>query len=543
MNMHVPPRPGLWLTLALLAILSIATWARFQGIDFGLPSMYDRDEPLFVMKGLYLLREGTFNPAWFGHPATTTIYALAIIDVALIGLGHVLGWWGDTAGFARAIYANPGLVFLPNRWFIAACGVACVALTYVLGRKLAGHRVGLLAAALLAICPLHIEYSQIIRTDMHATVFMLACLIFTVDIAEHGRRRDYALVAIMAGLAVATKWPAGLIIVAPLATVLLMPGVDLRRRLLNCFALGAGCLVTLFVVSPFLLLDYQTVLTNLAGESRPVHLGATGGGILSNMAWYITDPLSRTFGWAGVLLSLGGMIFAAVRLPQTRAALVLPSVAFFILISSQSLVWARWTVPLLPLAALSIAIVIAAIATALPGRLARGAVPAALIALLILPMAVTAREQAAERRNDTRRQAVEWARTHIPRSQSVVLETLLFEMLHDGWRFRYPIGALGCVDVDAMLDRRIDYELVERAQRGRAMINLGTIDPKKVATCRADYAIITERDRYAAEASGWDAQLSIYDALLVDAKQVALFKPRRGAVGGPVVRIFRLPPA
>ena len=159
---------------ALGAILLVALGWRLHNIGFGLPSMYDPDEPIFMIMALKLLTEGTLNPGWFGHPGSTTIYLVALIDAAVAGSGIISGRYADVGAFAHAAYADPALLFVPARVAMALLGTLCVWLTYLLGKRLHGTATGLVGAVLLAMNGLHIAWSQVIRTDIHASVFMLA---------------------------------------------------------------------------------------------------------------------------------------------------------------------------------------------------------------------------------------------------------------------------------------------------------------------------------------------------------------------------------
>ncbi len=527
--------------VVLIAILFLALFLRLDSVGFGLPSMYDRDEPLFVMNAIRLLKDATLNPRWFGHPATTTFYGLALVDLSIIAVGFVAGWWHDSSEFAAAIYADPGIIFLANRLFIVACGVVSVWLTYLIGRRLADARTGAIAALLLAVCPLHVEYSQIIRTDVQASAFMLAAIVFTLAMIDNGHRRDRLLAAMMVGLACATKWPAVLIGVAPFAACFMLPGLSRSAQARCALSVVVVAMATLFITSPFLLLDYRTVMANLTNEARPEHLGATGGDVWFNLNWYVHGPLARAFGAAGLVFAALGMVFAIARYRRALPTIVLGSAIFFVLIATRSLVWPRWAVPLLPFIALFVAIAIREIASGAQRLVPTWAGSLILALAVALPMTATTRADAVERANDTRGLAVNWIRAHVPRDRSIVLEALLFELLHGGWRFRYPVGALGCVDVAATLAGRIDFPTVERAQKGRTQINLGTIDPAKVDSCHADYAIVSELDRFAAEAPKWIAERGIYAALLRGATPLVTFRPVPGRIGGPVVRIYRLP--
>jgi 4-amino-4-deoxy-L-arabinose transferase-like glycosyltransferase len=62
------------------------------------------------------------------------------------------------------------------RWLSVLLGVAAVAAVFALGNALAGRTTGLLAALFLALCPLHVWYSQEIR--MYALQTLLVCLSF-----------------------------------------------------------------------------------------------------------------------------------------------------------------------------------------------------------------------------------------------------------------------------------------------------------------------------------------------------------------------------
>ncbi|MDB5694644.1 MAG: hypothetical protein JWN21_187 [Sphingomonas bacterium] len=529
-------------------VLLLALLLRLRGLDFGLPALYDPDEPIFVLPGLKLLRDGTLNPSWFGHPGTQTIYALALVDIIVFAWHHyVTGTLADTAAFGRAIYTDPTIVFLPGRWFILFCGLATIALTFVLGRRLFDARVGLLAAALLAIDPIHIRYSQIIRTDMHATVFMLLVLLAATALATHGKRRHYVLAGVALGFAVATKWPAGAAAISVVgAAGLRWVNVPTERGQIvrGLFWFGIAALVGLFVASPYLFIDVTTVLDNLSAEKRPLHLGATGGGLFFNMAWYVTEPLRLALGVAGLALAAVGCWLGARRSPIFGAVVGTTAAAVFVSISAQGLIWERWAVPLLPLLTIALAVAIVAVAGLAKARAGqRGLILAAAVLSIavVLPLARTGHAQAAERATDTRRLATDWARTRIAPGSSVAIEYLAFDVLSQPWRFVYPAGDDGCVDVRANLTGQIRISKVGKMKGARAVMNLSNVAPALLDTCRADWLIIANWDRYVAEAARYPDELAGYRRLIAGGTLAATFRPDPGRIGGPVVRVVRLP--
>lgn len=540
--MTTPPRPDRndavaspLEKLALLAVIAAAAWLRLDGVAFGLPALNDPDEPLFMMTAFDMLRNGTLNPGWFGHPGTITLYCLALVMLGVGALGLLTGRFDSVDGFAAAVFADPSIVFLPARLFIVACGVGCVLLTYMIGRRLWGPRAGLFAAAILSANALHIEYSQVIRTDMQASVFMLLCVLQSLAIFERGRWRNYVIAGVLVGLACVTKWPAVAIVLGPLCAGLA------RREYRRAAVLPVIAVATLLVVSPFLLLDRAAVLRDLAGEARATHPGATGDGLLGNLLAYADGPLLASFGALGLVLVAVGLIGAARD--RRWLAAVAPGFALFALtISAQHLIWDRWLVPLLPFLALAagwtlwrLPGLLAARIGKLGGRVAVGL----LAAILLVPMLVQTHAKATERANDTRQVASAWVRSHVPPGQSVVLEHGALDLLGGPWKLRFPLGSAGCIDPGEVLSSRISARQVEQRRTGRAVVDLGHLDPEQVPGCRADYAVLTHLARYQAEAAAYPEPLRRYEELLAGSELVARIEPRAGERGGPVVLIYR----
>lgn len=530
--------------LALGAILIVAAAIRLASIRFGLPALHDPDELMFELGAVKMLRETTLNPGWFGHPATTVMYALAALNTAIFLLGLAMGWFRDAADFGHAIYQDPSWVILPGRMMMTLFGLGTIALTWRLGTRLAGRRAGFIAAALLALSPLHVAYSQIIRSDMLATLFMLAAMLCAVSFAERGQRRDMVLAAIWSGLAIATKWPFALSFLAIAGAQFARwrdENATPRAAMLQLTLAGAITLVTLLAASPYLLLDYPTVLSNLHGEARTHHLGATGSGPIGNAWWYLSGALAKALGWAALALALSGLV-----LPQSRR-LFLPlcgsvMIAFFILISFQHLVWERWALPMLPVAAVAAGIAGAALlrgARTRAGKAGMIALAGGGAAILAAPPLATSFREGRERLNDTRTLASDWARRHVPAGSTVMVEHFAFDLLRQPWRFIFPTGPAGCVDARALLQGKVRYASVEAMRQGRSNVDYGSVTAQGAPSCKADFAILTQYDRYAREAALFPREYAAYRRLLAAGDIVATIQPEPGRIGGRTVRIVR----
>ena len=102
-------------SVGLAMILLVAAYFRLHNIDFGLPSLWDDDEPFFLMHGLKLLKAQTLNPGWFGHPGSTTIYLIGLCTMLVYGIGWLAGAWTTSNEFLTAIYADPALIMVSLR--------------------------------------------------------------------------------------------------------------------------------------------------------------------------------------------------------------------------------------------------------------------------------------------------------------------------------------------------------------------------------------------------------------------------------------------
>lgn len=103
---------------------------------------------------------------WFARQPLGDMLRLTALDIHPPLYYAWLGAWSQVFG--------PGPVAL--RWFSVLAGVAAVPLIYLTGLWLAGRRVGLAAAVLLAINPLHIYYSQEVRMYALVTLWSLLAL-------------------------------------------------------------------------------------------------------------------------------------------------------------------------------------------------------------------------------------------------------------------------------------------------------------------------------------------------------------------------------
>jgi hypothetical protein len=537
---------------AALAALGTGVLLRLVGVDWGLPFIYDPDEPDFVGRAVRMLATGDLDPGWFGHPGTTTIYSF------LLAIG---GWvLASGQGLAAALdrYAvEPSPFFLVARLTVVAFAAGALALTWQLARRAAAARdedagssaamlAGLLALALLAVAPLHTQFSRNARPDIQMGFFVLASLLAAAAVARQGRWRDYLLAGGWLGLAVATKYPA--LLFAPV--IALAHGFNQhdhgRRPWQQAERLAGAALATvagLALGSPWLLASPAVVLQNLAFESRSYHLSGTSAGFWSSLTWYLAGTLRTELGWVGSALALaGGAVVlrppGAGGSPHRAGQLVLAALVIFVpAMAALSLRWDRWMLPVVPLACVLAGVGAAGLWRLVTTRFeaaGRRLVAVALALLAVAAVAGPARESLpwtmASARGDSRNAAHAWVLENVPAGSRILVEAYapqlpaarfrlygvnrgrILPMPDGGRRYAVPLGIIGTLQ-----------------------------DPAELDAWSIDYVVIANHyDRRLAEPARYAREIALYEAIM--ARGIPVFAADAApwqAIGLPV-RIYRL---
>ena len=526
-----------WLLLALL----LAGLLRGHGIGQGLPGLYDPDEPLFIINAIELLAKQTLMPGWFGHPGISTLYLLAACDLLVFLGGRAAGLWATTGEFATQLYADPSAIVLAGRTAIVALSLAVMATTARLGARLGDAPAGLVAAMLLAASPLHSEISSLVRTDIMVSLFSLLAMLASVSVAQHGRRRDLIVAGLWMGTAVSTKWPGAVLALAPLAAWLWAWRQDRRHWLLGTLLLGGAMLVAMAVLMPPLWLRPLDVWAALINEVQPAHVGATGGNWLDKFLWYLAVLWDRGLGWAALLIPVGAALAMQRRAMPVVLILLLPTVALLALLCSQTNVWQRWLVLPMPMLSLLAGLALSAVARAVRGARSGWLVAAAGTALSI-PLAWSAWQDGTARGNPTQARAVAFMLNNVPAGSRITVEMLAFPLLKGNWSIRYPFGPVGCVDGRALLAGKVNYDDAAGAQKGKQKLVLGTINPARIASCWADYAIIHDADRWLNEASRYPQEAAVYRAFIDGGTIIGDYRAIHGVSAGPRTLVIKLRP-
>jgi Dolichyl-phosphate-mannose-protein mannosyltransferase len=483
-----------WVWIGLAVVLTGGLGLRLWGVRQGLPFAYNADEAdHFVPHAVEMFREGTLNPHYFANPPAFTyllhyLYALS---------------YGGAGGVVHAYAAHPGDLYTLARIAAALLGTLAIWLLYLTGSRLFGRAAGLLAAAVESVAFLPVFYAHLALNDVPTLAPATLSLLGSAGVLRKGRLRDHVIAGIGLGLACATKYTAGIVVLPYVAAVIArlldsrrqkpaagpsegahtdpaqepsegartVPGAPTARArtgrartLVGVAILLLFALAAFLIANPYSLLDYSSFHRELAHQSSlsaeaQGKLGAPKDGGLLYYLWSLTWGL----GWVPALGALAGAIAVWFRDRRTAWILVPTPLLYLAFMGTQGRYFGRWLMPVLPILCLlaafaavqTFAVVARPAASGRTGRWWLGLEPgrrrpsrippssyAALLVLALIAQGLvySIHSGLVLSRADTRTLTREWMVANIPRGAKVVVEPVS----PNQWAFEERGSPPGC---------------------------------------------------------------------------------------------------
>jgi 4-amino-4-deoxy-L-arabinose transferase-like glycosyltransferase len=289
------------------------------------------------------------------------------------------------------------------------------------------------AAAIMAVAFLPVFYSHLALNDVPTLAPVALSLYGTAGVIRYGRRRDYVIAGVGVGLAAATKYTGGVVVVCLLVAAFQDAftgrAVHSVRRLI---AAGVLAVLAFALANPYAVLHFGefwkglTEQASLAAGQDPVKLGSHGNGV----AYYLWT-LTWGFGWVPAVAAVAGALILLVRRRIGMALVLIPApIAFTIFMGGQQRFFGRWLMPIFPLLALLAAYGAVELLRwrlgSTAGRM-RVLLVAGLAGVLLFGQSVAAavHNDAVLSRPDTRNLLRAWMVGHVPAAAKVVLEPLV----------------------------------------------------------------------------------------------------------------------
>jgi hypothetical protein len=404
-----------WL-VAVAVLLAGALALRVWGHRHGLPFVYNADENAhFVARAIGMFGH-SYNPHYFINPPGFT-YVLHVL--------FAVRWGADEVQATLA--ADPGAVFGLARLAAAVLGTLAVGILLWAGTRLFDRATGWLAGALLAVAFLPVHYSHLALNDVPTLAALAVALLGSAGILRRGRPIDYLVAGAGLGLAAATKYTAGIVVLTIVVAALGSVARGWRVRGLAVAALTAAA--AFLVANPFALLDLDAFLGGLSDQSSASNDGGGKLGIThdSGIAYYLWT-LTWGMGWIPLAAAAGGAVALLARDRHAALMLLVPVVVFVLFMGVQDRYFARWLLPVYPLLALLAAHGAVSLARIVsrraPRRLAWAPAVLAAVALCAQSLVHSIHNDLVLSREDTRQLARDWMVANVPAGAKVVVEPI-----------------------------------------------------------------------------------------------------------------------
>jgi hypothetical protein len=342
----------------------------------------------------------------------------------------------SAASFEQRMEARPAGIFLAAR--IASVAVALVSLWWIYGLGIAvgGRSAGLLAAAYVAVMPVHVSISQrVFDPNLLSFAFITAAALSMLRAVRSLSIRDSVIAGVLVGLGGASKY-LPFVMLAPLVLAHVQRsrearGLQIRWRPLG-LAIGAA-VIAFALTSPFTILDAQK-LADMREQS--LRLRSEWAGLsspLGTLGSYLVQTMPEMMTWPGYLLALAG---AGLLLRRGREGVVLLTgpILFFIGLGTLGQAQPRFVVPIVGILAVASAFAVIAIGERVRGaagqRIKKWLVPAATAAIVVWGLTDAASTRARLALPDSRHVAHAWVVQSIPLRVPLALDTYGPVVLH-----------------------------------------------------------------------------------------------------------------
>ncbi|MDO8499689.1 MAG: hypothetical protein Q7S66_03440 [bacterium] len=409
--------------LPLAVILGFAAILRFVGLDYGLPLWLVGDEVSHIFGALKMLELKTLLPAlhlndfagvFYYTPYLSYLYLLPFLFAA--GIKFIL-FSGSISEFKNFLIVDPSIFFVAARAVSAVFGVATVWIVYQAGYQLfLQKRVALLSALFLAFSFLHVNYSHWARHWVAVTgFFALGIYVLANRSLSVGYR--YMLVAAIIGVGMGFNVQVLLFGVYTLIWWFLFDREPILRLLIRSWFWKAVAIFSALFGTGFLLWPRGYGFLLLAKNINPAIGGGRSLAGFLEIYWFYLSDFIKTEPVFLIFIVVG---MAALCWSYRRLAVVLGGFSFLYIAAFYFMFEHvdRFILALYPIAAVLAGYGLSQVLDFVRSRRVAWATIIVVAVLLFIPVA---RYDYLLVKNDTRTQAINWAKNNLSAGAKVMV--------------------------------------------------------------------------------------------------------------------------
>lgn len=495
---------GEW--IAIILIVAVAFSIRCYGLNFGLPGYFHPDETPKINAISRMITAGNLNPKYFLHPSLLLYSTLGMYKLFdLFGYSGEIHVVGRLAGRTVSMLAGTGTIFV----------------LFLVGRRLFTPFVGLLAAAMLAVFPLHITSSRYLKEDALMTFLAMLVALMVIKAVQTGKGKHLFFGAAFAGLAFGTKYTGCLTAMFVAAAPWLRSrSIAPDPKLFKAAFLSGGIFILFFLIAtPYSVLDFPTFLGGISNERKHMIRGHTVAIDAWSQLWmyHLWRSIFPGAGLFPCVVAMLGLGLAAYRRRWEDLFIVGGLLLFYLpaewVKAKPAPQPERYIFPCLPFVALLAAESVRVVANSQLRKI----VPVLALALVSFPV-VKSVGLAREIRYDTRQQMADWMSKHLPHGSRVLVD----------WQPYAPAFHKGEFKVGMFPSGKM----------------IQSLNPNWLKTSGNDYLVLSSLvyNRFFKQPKGDGARRSVLRRAFTEVPIIKQIRPKSGTYGfhNPVLTVFSL---
>jgi len=299
--------------LILLAVsLGIRVWQALPGLEEG--RFIDERYPLENIE--VLLKKGQLRPANGLHPGLSYLPHALLLEASR--MAHRVSGIETFAVFDSRGKFSPTAYFL-CRMLQVVFATTSLWLTFLIGRRLGGDTLGLLAALFLSTTPWHIRQSVVYKADMTLVVTVVLAFYLSLRAIDRPTQRRYIAAGIAIGLSLAAKFNAAPIAVPLVVGTLLTLGLS-SRSCLSLLSAATASAATFVAFDPYAVIDPDFYLNDMGRTIRIYQRKAVAAGAQSR--WGLVPNAARDLASGGYFGPVVGTLGLLGLLATASQALI-----------------------------------------------------------------------------------------------------------------------------------------------------------------------------------------------------------------------------
>ena len=330
----------------IFAILGLAFALRFVGIWYGLPSLYNSDEPTIVSQALSFGTRKSLEPTFLQYP-TLYFYFLFFIYGIYFGIGFVLGIFNSILDFGASFFLDPGGLFLVGRFLSVVLGTFSVWVIFRLGQRFFSTNVALISSLILAVSFIHVSRSHWILIEAGLGLMCAWALYLILKYYEKPTIKANVFAGLVCGLAISTKYNAGFILIPLLLSSIFIYKKNVPKLFKN-LCLSVVTLVSGFLLgSPYWIFSFSSFFDSTFKYtfSHVTH-GVVGHITDMPFVWPFWELVAND--WTLGFLLIAGFVYVLFTKEKKQILLVSFALPTFLYVGSWSSADVHYLIPIFP---------------------------------------------------------------------------------------------------------------------------------------------------------------------------------------------------